>query len=84
MKIPQLGQWEPVLIEWIDSTGSVEDWEEVPAAGQSPYEITTVGQVYAQGDDSLTLVFSWVESTQIAGGYITVPTIAITRLKRLH
>lgn len=84
MRIPtNLDQWEPIRVQWVDSTGSVDDWEEVPAAGMSPYDITTVGQVYATGPDSITLVFSLVEDTQVVGGYITIPAVAITGIKRL-
>lgn len=83
-KIPgNLEQWEPIQVQWVDSTGSVDDWEEIPSAGLTPYDITTIGQVYSVGDDSITLVFSLVESTQVVGGYITIPAVAITGLVRL-
>lgn len=45
--------------------------------------ITTVGQAYAVGEDSITLIFSMVEETQVVGGYITIPLVAINRIERL-
>lgn len=85
MRIPRLDQWEPVLVVWMDSVAGPDEWRKLNARDREIHGVITVGQVESQGDDRLTLVFTRDDGggTKQVRGFITIPTVAITELKRL-
>ena len=82
-RFPQLEQWEPVEITWTDSNGGGGEWIEITASLQSIHGVVTVGQVYSQDDDRITVVLTRDWASEMVHGFITIPTVAISRLVRL-
>jgi hypothetical protein len=85
MRVPRLSEWEPILVEWVDSNGGEAGWTEITRRDQDIHGCVTVGQVYSQEDDRITVVLTRDgELGEMVHGYITIPTVAITRLVRLQ
>lgn len=88
MKLPKLKQWEPVLVEWIDSSGGRASWEPVKLA-KADIDIeglVTVGMVHSQRNDRLTIVLSHDGAPgkrRHVHSFITIPAVAITSIYRL-
>lgn len=83
MRIPQLGQWEPVQIEWSDANGGTEGWGKVSNKERSIHGVMTVRMVESQDVDRLTVVLSLDPDTKQVRSTITIPVSAITGVVRL-
>lgn len=83
MRIPQLGQWEPVVVTWNDANGGEEGWTKLRKAHREIAGCVTVGQVESQSADRLTLVFTIDHTSRECRGTLTIPTSAITKVTRL-
>ena len=85
MRLPQLDQWEAVRVEWSDSSGPGEaGWQKIGKKQQEIHGMVTVGQVFAQSSDRLTLCFSWDPVAKHTDGFITIPLVAVSGVERLR
>jgi hypothetical protein len=82
MRIPQCDQWEMVWIEWADSNGDESGWHKVQKIEMEIHGCTTVGQVYAQDKDRITVALSVDHGSRgkrkTVNGILTIPTCATT------
>ena len=83
MRMPALGQWEAVRVEWNDTVGVEEGWVALRKKDRIVRGCVTVGQVESMNNDCLTLVFTWDAHTKHAQGVMTIPYVAITNIERL-
>ena len=87
MRIPQCDQWEQVEIHWVDSNGDEDGWHKVEPIEMEIHGCVTVGQVYAQGTDRITIALSVDMGSKgkrkTVNGILTIPAVAITEFYKL-
>jgi hypothetical protein len=83
MRLPQFDQWETVLLEWADSAAPVTGWHKPKPKEMEIDGCVTVGMVYAQSVDRITVVLSRDTVNEQIDGIITIPAAAVTGYARL-
>ena len=74
MRLPKLPKDAMVVVDWVDSGTRATHWDELTVP--SVHGCRTVGFVFAQGRDSLTLVFTKDTSQPgVVLGDITIPLV---------
>ena len=82
MKLPDFDQWEIVRLEWMDSATCEPGWGKLRRKDRNLTGCMTVGQVYEQTDEALTVVLSRDTTNKHVNCAITIPTVNITRFRR--
>jgi hypothetical protein len=83
VRLPQLGQWEPVIIEWIDANGGAPGWGKLRHQDREIHGVISCGQVESQSNERVTLVLTRDTTTKNVHGTMTIPVVAIVKLTRL-
>lgn len=76
-------QWDPVIVEWVDSAGCDDDWHEVPEGGHPIRGCVTVGMFYSRTDEALTVVGSRDPVSGLVRSSLTIPVASVTSIRRL-
>jgi hypothetical protein len=83
MRLPKMEQWELIEVEWVDSAGTENGWHKPGKKEMEIHGCVTVGQLYAQSTDRIVIVLSRDSTSQNIDGIITIPTVAVTALRKL-
>ena len=82
-RLPKLKRWEPILLEWTDSSGPTGGWAHYSDNELKLSRCVTVGQMRKQTKRAITLQLSRDKQHGGGDGLITVPVFAITKFVRL-
>lgn len=83
VRLPKFEQWEVVELVWLDSGRIEEGWYKPRKKDIEIDGCSTVGMVYAQAPDRITIVLSRDTKRKEICSAITIPTCAITDYNRL-
>jgi hypothetical protein len=83
MRLPKMEQWELIEVEWVDSAGTENGWHKPGKKEMEIHGCVTVGQLYAQSVDRIVIVLSRDSTSKNIDGIITIPTVAVTALRKL-
>jgi hypothetical protein len=85
VNIPELTQWEPVMVEWVDANGGAGSggWFKIKKQDRRVDGCVTVGAVESQDDSRITLVLTRDTTSKVIHGMMTIPLVAITKFVRL-
>jgi hypothetical protein len=67
-------------ITWIDTVSSGDDWVEDV---ELPTEIVSIGALYHEGEDHVTLILSQSKDGLIRG-YISIPRVCVTSVEEFY
>lgn len=81
--MPQLSQWEPIYLEWMDPNGIDSGWVKLGKKDRMIEGAKSVGMVESQDDDRVTIILCYDHVNKHVNGGITIPNVCITRLVRL-
>lgn len=75
-------KWTPVLLEWLDAHGGDEGWTPPNRKWHKGEPVRTVGLLYRQDAEGITLVMSRCKGGSV-GGYIFVPAVNVVSIREL-
>ena len=80
MKIPEIKKGTIVEIEWYDSSGQ-DGWVDVKAVTHGLAKVKTVGYLFKQTKDVITVILADGDNEVLAPN--SIPTYAITSLREI-
>lgn len=76
-------KWTPVEVKWQDAHGDDRGWEVLAEDQHRPCPIRTVGMLYNENKQGVTIVLSRMSHTDLISAFIFIPTPRIISLRAL-